>query len=312
MCGAQVLWVPPAVGVVGYSAAMDEFDALVSRLHARCEAHPFHVGWYLRDVRSGLRADRHGDVVVPAASTRKVAILMAAFRAVHRGDLDLEAPITVDERWLVSDSGVFQYFRPGFTITVHDVLLMMIIVSDNACTGIICDLIGLDAVNAFGRDVGMTNTVHREAVPQYTIMSRVADGSAVMSDLPGSVNETTPADMGRLLEAILRCEADASFAETIGVTPRLASLALEMMSRQRLRARLPFLLPGDTRVAHKTGTSGTTYNDVGIVYRDGAPRFVLAVYCAHVPKTLPDGREAPGATSLLIGGLARDCWDALA
>jgi beta-lactamase class A len=290
---------------------MNEFEHVVTRLNARCEAHPFHVGWYLRDLRTGLHAGRNADVVVPAASTRKVAILMAAMRAVHRGDLDLEAPVTVDERWLVSDSGVFQYFRPGFTITVHDVLLMMIIVSDNACTGIVCDLIGLDAVNALSRDVGMTNTVHREAIPQYTIMSRVADGSAVMSDLPGTVNETTPADMGRLLEAILRCEADALFAETMGVSPRLGSLALEMMSRQRLRARLPFLLPGDTRVAHKTGTSGTTYNDVGIVYRDGAPQFVLAVYTFQVPAILPDGRAAPGATSLLIGGLARDCWDSL-
>ena len=106
---------------------MNEFEHLVTRLNARCESHPFHVGWYLRDLRTGLHAGRNADVVVPAASTRKVAILMAAMRAVHRGDLDLEAPVTVDERWLVSDSGVFQYFRPGFTITVHDVLLMMII-----------------------------------------------------------------------------------------------------------------------------------------------------------------------------------------
>jgi beta-lactamase class A len=291
---------------------MNEFERLVTRLNVRCDAHHFHVGWYLRDLRTGLQGDRHGNVIVPAASTRKIAILMAAMRAVHRGALDLDANITVDERWLVSDSGVFQYFRPGFTITVRDVLLMMIIVSDNACTGIICELIGLDAVNRFSRDAGMVNTAHREAIPQYTIMSRVADGSAVMSDLPGTVNETTPADMGQLLEAILQCEADRQFAATMGVTPELATLALEMMSRQRLRARLPFLLPGSTRVAHKTGTSGTTYSDVGIVYRDGAPRFVLAVYTFQVPAVLPDGRAAPGATSLLIGGLARDCWDALA
>jgi beta-lactamase class A len=290
---------------------MTTFDNLVARLHERCDAHPFHTGWYLRDLKTGATADRHGDVVVPAASTRKVAILMAALRAVHVGKLSLDDRVTVDERWLVSDSGVFQYFQPGFTITVQDVLLMMIIVSDNACTGIICEMIGLDAVNRFSRDVGMVATVHREAVPQYTIMSRVADGSAVMSDLPGTVNETTPRDAGVLLEAILRCQTDDAYAASLGVTPDLATRALEMMSRQRLRARLPFLLPGNTHVAHKTGTSGTTYNDIGIVYRDGAPRFVLAVYTAHVPAVLPDGRAAPGATSLLIGGLARDCWDAL-
>jgi beta-lactamase class A len=158
----------------------------------------------------------------------------------------------------------------------------------------------------------MTGTVHREGIPQYTIMSKLASGTAVMSDARGTVNETTPNDVARLLHVILRASTDAGFSASIGVTPALAELALEMLSRQRLRARLPFLLPGDTRVAHKTGTSGTTYNDVGIVYRGDMPRFILAVYTSDVPAILPDGRAAPGATSKLIGTLARLCWDSLA
>jgi hypothetical protein len=46
---------------------------LAPRLHAGCEAHPFHAGWYLKDLRTGAEADRHGHVVVPSASTRKIA-----------------------------------------------------------------------------------------------------------------------------------------------------------------------------------------------------------------------------------------------
>ena len=42
---------------------------LVSRLNADCDAQPFHTGWYLKDLGSGDTADRHGDVVVPSAST---------------------------------------------------------------------------------------------------------------------------------------------------------------------------------------------------------------------------------------------------
>ena len=42
------------------------------------------------------------------------------------------------------------------------------------------------------------------------------------------------------------------------------------------------------------------------------PRFILAVYTSDVPAILPDGRAAPGATSNLIGTLARLCWDNLA
>jgi beta-lactamase class A len=291
---------------------MTTTDTICGLLNQECDLYPFKTGWSFHDLVTGETANRFGDLVVPAASTRKVAILMTAMQSVNRGELSLEEPVTIDERWQISDSGVFQFFRPGFTITMHDVLLMMIIVSDNACTGIVCDRLGLDAINRFSQAVGMTGTVHREGIPQYTIMSKLASGTAVMSDARGTVNETTPNDMARLLHVILRASADAGFSASIGVTPALAELALEMLSRQRLRARLPFLLPGDTRVAHKTGTSGTTYNDAGIVYRGDMPRFILAVYTSGVPAVLPDGRAAPGATSKLIGTLARLCWDNLA
>jgi beta-lactamase class A len=100
---------------------------------------------------------------------------MATLRAVRLGYLDLHSLVTVDERWPVSGSGVLQFFRPGFAITAGDVLLMMTVVSDNACTGVICELIGLDAANAFSRDAGIVNIGHREAVPLNTIMLRVAD-----------------------------------------------------------------------------------------------------------------------------------------
>jgi hypothetical protein len=36
----------------------------------------------------------------------------------------------------------------------------------------------------------------------------------VQTDLPGTTDELTSTDMGKLLEAIVRCEADATFAAT--------------------------------------------------------------------------------------------------
>ncbi|HAD35584.1 MAG TPA: serine hydrolase, partial [Gammaproteobacteria bacterium] len=38
---------------------------------------------------------------------------------------------------------------------------MMIIVSDNTCTGAVTDLIGLESVNALCQTIGMMDTVHR-------------------------------------------------------------------------------------------------------------------------------------------------------
>jgi beta-lactamase class A len=297
--------------------------ALAAQLNALCDAQPFHTGWYLKDVRTGAEAERHGHTVVPSASTRKIAILMAALKAVHEGQLSLEQPVTIAAQYQISNSGVFQHFRPGFTVALHDVLVMMIVVSDNACTGTIADMLGLDPINGLCQAIGMRGTTHRETIPRSTLrVQPVAEYAPDAPDAPGGaagssrsgsrrVNETTPADVGLLLDVIVRGATDAAAAGQLGCTPELCRLALDILSWQKLKQRLPLLLPVGTRVAHKTGTGGHCYNDAGIVYRDGAPRFILTVYTNKVPTELSDGSSASGATSLLIGRLARTCWDAL-
>src|SRR3954452_12519835 len=140
-------------------------DALVHRLKDLCDMQPFHTGWYLKDLRTGATADRHGDVIVPSASTRKIAILMTALAGVHAGEFALDQPVTITAKYQNNNSGCFQHFLPNFTIPFRDVLVMMIIVSDNASTGTIAEMVGLERVNALCRAIGMTGTTHRHGMP---------------------------------------------------------------------------------------------------------------------------------------------------
>jgi beta-lactamase class A len=317
--GTMIATIPPAAG------GITTVDALVPQLHALSEGQPFHSGWYFKDLRGGVAgaaADRHGHVVVPSASTRKIAILMAALKAVHEGTLSLDQPVTIEARYQISNSGCFQHFRPGFTITLHDGLVMMIIVSDNACTGTVADMVGLDAVNALCRSIGMRGTTHREGIPRWSLLTAAgAPGAAGSTGSPaagegqageGKSNETTPADVGLLLDLILQGTTDPAAAGRLGSTPELCRLGLDILSWQKLNARLPFLLPLGTRVAHKTGTGARCYNDAGIVFQGDRPLFILAAYTNEVPRALPDGTSGAAAAALLIARLARTCWDALA
>src|SRR5215510_986670 len=136
-------------------------DALVKTLNALCEALPFQTSWYLKDLQSGRTADRLGDTPVPSASTRKISIMMAALKAVHDGKLSLDQKVTIQAKYQDNDSGTFQHLTPGFWITFRDALVMMIIVSDNTCTGTVVDMVGLDAIQRYCESVGLTRTVHR-------------------------------------------------------------------------------------------------------------------------------------------------------
>jgi beta-lactamase class A len=274
---------------------------LVQRLNELCDAVPFQTSWYLKDLSTGARADRGGHVPVPSASTRKISIMMAALGAVHAGKLSLDQKVTVGARYQDNDSGTFQHLTPGFSITFRDALVMMIIVSDNTCTGMVVDLVGLENVQRYCESVGLTGTIHRFGIPP-----RLGPGHSL-----DQVTTTTPNDQGLLLELILRGTADAAAAARLGCTPELCRLALDILSWQKLKTRLPSLLPLGTKVAHKTGTGARGYMDAGIIWKDDRPLCILTAYTEHVPAALADGTPGFAAAAQLIGRMARLCYDRL-
>ena len=272
---------------------------LVERLDALCDAAPFHASWYLKDVATGARADRLGDVPVPSASTRKISIMMAALAAVHAGKLALDQKVTIEARFQNNESGTFQHLTPGFWITFRDALVMMIIVSDNTCTGHVVDLVGLGNLQSWCEGVGMTATIHRFGLPPKLPADHTLE----------QVTSTTPNDQGLLLELILKGTTDPAVAARLGSTPELCRLGLDILSWQKYKTRLPSLLPLGAKVAHKTGTGARGY--AGILFKDDRPLCILTAFTDRVPAALPDGTPGFAAAAQLIGRMARLCYDGL-
>ena len=275
---------------------------LVASMNKVCDAVPFQTSWYLKALGTGEHADRMGDVPVPSASTRKISIMMAALKAVHDGKLSLDQKVTIDAKYQDNDSGTFQHLTPGFWITFRDCLVMMIIVSDNTCTGTVVDLVGLGEVQRFCESVGMTRTIHRFGIPP-----RLGPDHGIEQ-----VTSTTPNDQGLLLELILQGTTDAAVAARMGVTPALCKLGLDILSWQKLKTRLPSQLPLGTKVAHKTGTGSRGYMDAGIVFKGERPAYILTAYTDRVPAALPDGTPGFAAAYQVMGRMARLAWDAIA
>ena len=113
--------------------------------------------------------------------------------------------------------------------------------------------------------------------------------------------------MTTTLDMILQGAKDPKAAVRLGCTPALCQLALDILSWQKLRTRLPALLPLGTKVAHKTGTGKRNYNDAGIIFDGEKPLFILTVYTEHVPEELPSGLPGHAAANQVISRLCRVC-----
>jgi beta-lactamase class A len=278
----------------------------IARLEAEladlCQGRPYRVSWFLEDLRTGLRAERRAAEVVPAASTRKVAIMLAALAAVRCGELDLAQPLTIDERYRDRVfTGTLQHLAPGLVLPLRDAIALMIVLSDNLCTAHVVDLVGLDAVNALCSRAGLVSTVHRHAL----IPPLPRDHE------PGETNATTAADQALLLRTILAGTSDAAAADRLGCTPELCALALEILRAQQHRDLLPALLPLGTEVACKTGLGWRDVADGGIVFRDDEPLYLLVAYADGIPETLYGGHTGVADARALIATMSRSCWDAL-
>jgi beta-lactamase class A len=159
----------------------------------------------------------------------------------------------------------------------------MIGVSDNAAADRIADRVSMVAVNDEMRKLGLGGT---------RFLNTFADTRS--SSNPGQ-NTTTPANMARLLELIATDQI---------VSPAASAEIRGLMARNADRSKLARLLPGDAKVAHKSGWYDGVANDVGIVTVDRVPtRWVIVVLIDHIADM-----ETGNQTIASISKAVYDAW----
>ncbi|MBN18813.1 MAG: serine hydrolase [Chloroflexi bacterium] len=250
-------------------------EELGKKLNSICDEYEFQTNWTLKNLVNEQIINRDGDKKVYSASTRKIAILMTALNQVYENKLDLSEKLEIKPDYFKNTSGVFRFCEPGFSMQIYNILTLMIIVSDNACTGTIVDLLGLDLINEFCKRIGMYNTKHIHGIPLENLEYK--------GDLE-ETNYTSSNDVTNLLNLILNGKYNCSDSLNIlGTSQNLCSLALNILSGQQFRTKIPALLPYNTVVAHKTGTTPHNHNDAGIIFNNNMPQFIFSAYTSFVP-----------------------------
>jgi beta-lactamase class A len=105
---------------------------------------------------TGERLDMREGEVFPALSAIKLGIMAELFFQIEEeGKIALTDKVTINQSDLRLGTGVFREFETPFEITVKDVCMMMIVVSDNTCTWLLTDLVGKARINARMRSLGL-------------------------------------------------------------------------------------------------------------------------------------------------------------
>lgn len=185
------------------------------------------------------------DMVFPAASMIKVPIMYEIMKQAANRIIDLNASLVVTKDARVGGAGILQELRPDITMTVRELITLMIVLSDNTATNMLIDLVGMDAINKTMVDLGLKSTVLRR---------QMMDFDAARA---GKENDTCASDVALLFGII---ESRQNLPREYG------TLMLDILKRQQVRDKLPFYLPEETVLANKTGTLAGVEHDGGILF----------------------------------------------
>lgn len=262
---------------------------------------PGTAGVWVKHLTTGEEAAVNADRVFNSASVIKISVMLLAFQLADQGKLSLTERITIQAADVRGGSGVFRFHDAGLQPTLRDVLLQMIITSDNTATDLAIGKVGgIGPVNAMikraGYDPLQLTMTTGELFAKYEALPATNSDDKTINDPAYWLGSMTPRATGRMLEDIQRC--------SVGATPAVASKAacadmLRMLRAQQSGARrLPHFL--SVPVGHKTGDFPPVLaNDVGIIYARTGP-IVVAFFLNGIRGPYGEAEDRIGRVAQLI------------
>ena len=262
------------------------------------------AAWRLDGRGEKVSANAHQQY--PMASTFKLPIAATVLSQVDSGRLKLDQLVPVDPNMMVESEGLAETFHhPGVSVSVENLLELMLTVSDNTATDTLEKLVGGPAVvTGWVKSQGITGLrVDRDTAGMIRDFYGLPPGPSFPASLeaglkanpsledkgdkPDPIFDNDPRDtssptaMAELIERIYTGKA---------LSPASTNLLREIQERNTTgKARIRARLPQGTIVAEKTGTIGGTVNNVGVItLPNNAGKVIVVVFIKKSSKPVED------------------------
>ncbi|MDD3369108.1 MAG: class A beta-lactamase-related serine hydrolase [Lachnospiraceae bacterium] len=222
----------------------------------------------------------HGEERVVSASTVKVPVMMALLERLEKEHIPVQTKISVKAEQILEDSRVFEYGPREASF--EELIVWMIVNSDNTSTNVLLQYLGFDAYNQYFRKIGLRET---------KVERLMLDFEAVEA---GYNNYISPMDYYRCMLLLW---------QNRNQDPK-AKLALDILKRNRDYDSLCRYLYEGPVVAHKSGGLDDIVHDAGIFWMQKSNYF-LGVFVSEFKPEQKMEKEA----EKLVGRLSRKVYD---
>jgi beta-lactamase class A len=271
------------LSVILFLAIQPATSDLQKKVEAIAASHHGSVALYAKNLTTGETVSLNSAVPVQTASVIKLPLMLQMFEQVKSGTLNLATPVVLTKDNQVPGSGILNIMDPGLSLSVNDVITLMMTLSDNTATNMAIDVVGLRTTNDMLARMGLKNTYF------YKKVFKKPDGPMPPDQKQFGLGKTTAEEMARVMESIYRCDLGDR---------ELCLQMITIMRNQQDHDMIPRYLKRDnaaedlSAVADKVGALDDVRNDVALVYTQRGPVVVSIFTYNNQDKSWTPDNEA--------------------
>jgi beta-lactamase class A len=237
------------------------------------------TGFMAIDLTSGESIGINEEITFTQASAIKIPILMEVYKQAHEKKFALTDLRPLLPSNTVAGSGILNVMVDPVNLSIRNLCVLMIGLSDNSATNTLIELVGMKNV---------TNTMNSLGFPNTRLQRRMIDQPA---SLRNEENISTPAEAVGIMKLLF----DGKFIDKSTSDQILSILQKNPIENSKLAVSLP----ENVKIAFKPGGMGGVSTEWAIVYLSNRP-YALAIM---------ENYKTPVTPLDIISSLSRRVYD---
>lgn len=222
-------------------------------------------GFFFEDLKSGYIYGYNENVQMIAAGCMKLPIAVSLIKSVEDGKINFLDKIKIDGKDKVYGTGIIHEFNER-EYTVFELLVAMLIQSDNTAANKIIDIVGIDSINKDIKTMGLKNTVlNRKTTDERNSKDEVE-------------NMTSAYDLAQVWKNLY----NGTFLNKDN-----SQMLIDILMRQQIKNKLALYIPDDLKyeISSKTGDKNGVENDTELI-RLPKGNFSFTVLSMGIPNSV--------------------------
>ena len=188
--------------------------------------------FYFEDLSSGFTYGYNENVQMVSAGCMKLPIAVSLIKDVEDGNVTFLDKVNIDVDDKVYGTGIIHEFNSR-DYTIFELLVAMLIQSDNTAANKIIDIVGIDKINKDIKEMGLKNTV---------LNRKTADERSKVE----IENFTSSKDLGIIWKHLY----NGTF-----LNEKNSTMLIDILRRQQIKNKLALYIPDDLKyeISSKTG-----------------------------------------------------------